>query len=710
MVDKKGETLPVRAFMGILTAIVWTYDILSYPFCYLLTMRERQRQNQIKGEPLNGNPSDPYRDSTHLHGLKTTMYENCYTLDLLFDKAVDQFADLRCLGTRDVLQEEDEKQADGRTFKKVVLGDYKWRTFRDVNEEAENLGKGLLALGMKPKENILIFAETRAEFQIALNACFKFNFPVVTLYATLGEKAIAYGINQTEVTHVITNASLLPKLAAIKKDIPNVTNIIYMEDQLKKIRSTDFDNGVKVHSFSSVIEKGLNTVDTVRAEPHPDDIAVIMYTSGSTGAPKGVLISHGNMVAFLAGASSRIGKYGPEDTCICYLPLAHVLELASELALLAKGVSIGYSSPLTLTDTSSKVKRGCKGDITVLQPTLMLAVPLIVDRIYNGVMDKVQAMAPLQKALFEFACHYKSTQIDRGFSTPIFDRIVFSKLSNLLGGRVRIILCGGAALSATLQRFMHVCFCCPMLQGYGLTETCGGGTIVQPGDHTLGHVGAPLNCCDIKLIDWPEGNYNVADKPNPRGEVLIGGGNITLGYYKNPQKTQEDFLVEKGKRWFKTGDIGEMRPDGTLKIIDRKKDLVKLQTGEYVSLGNVESTLKKCPLVENACVYADGDFTYCVALVIPYRKNLEAMADTMGLSSMDWEDLCHDQSITKEVLKAIQQTAKGDKLQKFEIPTQIKLCSEMWTPDSGLVTDAFKLKRRPLADFYQRDIKKMYGK
>ncbi|XP_071950638.1 long-chain-fatty-acid--CoA ligase 4-like [Antedon mediterranea] len=710
MIEKKADPLTVRLFIGMLTAITWTYDIVSYPLCYLLTYRERRRQAGIKGEPLNGRTSDPYRDSTHLHGLKTTMYDGCHTLDLLFDKAVDQFADMKCLGTRDILQEEDEKQSDGRTFKKVVLGDYKWKTFRDVNDDAENLGKGLLALGMKPKENILIFAETRAEFQIALNACFKFNFPVVTLYATLGEKAIAYGINQTDVTHVITSASLLPKLVAIKKDIPRVTNIIYMEEQLKKTNSADFNNGVKVHSFSSVIEKGANTIDCGPHDPRPDDVAVIMYTSGSTGHPKGVMISHSNMVAFLAGASSRIGKYGPEDTCICYLPLAHVLELASELALIAKGTSIGYSSPLTLTDTSSKVKRGCKGDITVLKPTLMLAVPLIVDRIYNGVMDKVQDMAPLQRALFNFACQYKSTQIERGFHTPLFDRIVFSKLSKLLGGQVRIILCGGAALSATLQRFMHVCFCCPMMQGYGLTETCGGGTIVQPGDHSLGHVGAPLNCCDIKLIDWPEGNYTINDQPNPRGEVLIGGGNITLGYYKNPQKTSEDFIVEKGKRWFKTGDIGEIRPDGTLKIIDRKKDLVKLQTGEYVSLGNVESTLKKCPLVENVCVYADGDFTYCVALVAPYRKNLQALADSMGLSENDWEELCNNENITKEVLKAVQKTAKEDKLQRFETPCRIKLCSEIWTPDTGLVTDAFKLKRRPLAEFYQRDIKKMYGK
>lgn len=226
---------------------------------------------------------------------------------------------------------------------------------------------------------------------------------------------------------------------------------------------------------------------------------------------------------------------------------------------------------------------------------------------------------------------------------------------------------------------------------------------------STGRVGAPLGCCDIRLVNWDEGNYTVRDKPYPRGEVLIGGDNVALGYYKLPDATQRDFFEEDGRRWFRSGDIAEVQGDGCFKIIDRKKDLVKLQVGEYVSLGKVESELKTCPYVDNICVYGDATKQFCVALVVPAMKQLTALAEKMGKGSLGLEGMCDDPEIEKAVLKEIQSHGAACKLAKFEVPGAIRLCKEVWTPDLGLVTAAFKLKRKNIQDHYQSDINRMYA-
>ncbi|PIK55781.1 putative long-chain-fatty-acid--CoA ligase 4-like, partial [Apostichopus japonicus] len=632
------------------------------------------------------------------------------TLDAEFERACRAHHEADCLGTREILSEDEELQANGKKFKKVIMGQYKWKTYRQVFKEVDCFGKGLHQLGVQPRQNILIFSETREEFLISLQACFRYNHPVVTLYATLGEDAIIHGINEAEISLIITSASLLPKLQAVQNSIPNVRTIICMADQLRNSSpKVTFDNGIQVHSFKSVVQSGQNESDDFRICPVPNDLAIIMYTSGSTGKPKGVMISHRNLLSMVAGAVSRISAFGPGDSCVSYLPLAHVLELAVELSVLAFGARIGYSSPLTLTDMSTKVKKGTQGDVTVLKPTLMAAVPLIMERLYKGVMDKVKEGSVAKRILFYFAYDYKLRQLSRGFETPILNRVVFGKLKQALGGEIRVLLSGGASLSSNAQRFMHACFCCPVVQGYGLTETCGGATVGELGDHRTNHVGPPLICNYIRLENWTEGNYRVTDKPNPRGEVVVGGNNITMGYYKNPMLTRSVYRDNNGVREFFTGDIGELQQDGTLKIIDRKKDLIKIQTGEYISLQKVEVALKKSPYIENICIYGDGEFDYVIALVVPYKKAVEEIALKCGIGT-SWEEICASREIERTILLSIQQIGSEAKLQKWEVPKKIKLCKEAWTPDTGLVTDAFKLKRKPLQDYYDISIRRLYGK
>jgi long-chain acyl-CoA synthetase len=216
-------------------------------------------------------------------------------------------------------------------------------------------------------------------------------FLVVTLYATLGEDAVIHGLNETGCEYVLTSHELLPKFRhSILQNSPTVKHLIYMEDPLKTTDTSGFPPGVQVHSFCDIIALGIKSSSKGTSPPSPEDVAIIMYTSGSTGAPKGVLLSQRNVSTAMMSFSDALGPVYPDDIYIAYLPLAHVLELMCESICVLSGIPIGYSTPLTMTDQSSKIKRGCKGDTSVLKPTIMASVPLILDRIYKGIQEKVR--------------------------------------------------------------------------------------------------------------------------------------------------------------------------------------------------------------------------------------------------------------------------------------------------------------------------------
>ncbi|VDO99882.1 unnamed protein product [Soboliphyme baturini] len=409
------------------------------------------------------------------------------------------------------------------------------------------------------------------------------------------------------------------------------------------------------------------------------DVAFIMFSSGTTADPKGIPISHANVIAATAAQSAVIPNVSLDDVYIGYLPLAHILEFDAEFCCLANGVRIGYSSPLTLTDNASKIKRGARGDCAVLNPTLIATVPTVMDRIYKAVIGKLQNSSHLRQAIFEFVYELKRSRLESGYSTPFLNRLIFSHISNILGNRVRLILSGGAPLNPETQRFINICFCCPVGQGYGLTETCGAGTICHSDDLTTGRVGSPLACNDIMLRNWNEGGYMIQNKPHPQGEILISGANVIKGYLAN-SGSAADFIEIDGRTWFCSGDIGEFYSDGCLKIIDRRKDLIKLQHGEYVSVARVETVLLTCPLIDYVCVYGNSLYSYLVAIVVPNQKNLTEFA--------------------KEV---------SNKLLKYEVPQKFYLCKEKWTAEMGLLTDALKLKRKAIENFYKDVLESLYA-
>ncbi|KAJ8983773.1 hypothetical protein NQ317_000333 [Molorchus minor] len=545
----------------------------------------------------------------------TLIREKIDTMVKMFDYCAKSYPNKNCLGTREILAEEDE----------YVMGEYRWKTYSEVNVLATNFGRGLRALGNEPGQNIVIFAETRAEWMIAAHGLFKQNIPLITIYATLGDEAIAHGINETEVTTVITSFDLLPKFKKILALTPRVKTIIYMEDQLKTLENTNgYKEGVDIIKFVDVLKKGAEcTLES--CPPNTNDTAIIMYTSGSTGVPKGVILLHKNLITTL------------KVECVCLLT----------------GVSIGYSGALTMIDSSSKIKKGTKGDASVLHPTCMTSVPVSIlswytFRISKSVQEKVGKGSNVKKVIFKFAYDYKTKWRKRGYSTPLLDRVIFSPVKELMGRKHETGDIGW----------------CP----YYLLRPMNRSTTAYVYDHSRIWSHESTSCACVQ-------DCTLRKLHSAVGEILLGGDNISAGYYKLPDKTEEDFFEADGKRWFKTGDICEVHPDGV--IVRRTWSNYKLRIR---LLGKVEAQLKTCPLIDNICVYGEFSKTFCVALVVPNQQQLNELATKKGIVGKTFEQLCEDPELEKVVVQELADHGKKSKLEKFELPAAIKLV------DGGVVS------------------------
>ncbi|KAH7671182.1 long-chain acyl-CoA synthetase protein [Dioscorea alata] len=690
---------------------------LFVPLIFSVILR-KQKKEKKRGVPVEvgGEPGYAVRNYRFTSPVETPQ-EGVSTIPELFEHSCKLYSDHHLFGSRKLIARETEVSPDGRSFEKLHLGSYDWLSYSQAFEAVCSFASGLVNLGHGKGERVAIFSDTRAEWQIALQGCFRRNITVVTIYASLGEEALCHSLNETEVSTVVCGPKELKKLIDISGQLDTVKRVIYMNDEGVSTELSLAKTKTPWTILSFIEVEKLGRENPVEANlPVASDIAVIMYTSGSTGLPKGVMMTHGNVLSTVSAVMTIVPSIGCKDVYLAYLPLAHVLELAAEAVMVAAGCSIGYGSPLTLTDTSNKIKKGTKGDASVLGPTLMTAVPAILDRVRDGVRKNVDAKGGLAKKLFDIGYSRRLSAINGswfgawGLEKILWDFVVFRKVRAILGGQIRFLLSGGAPLSGDTQRFINVCLGAPIGQGYGLTETCAGGSFSAYDDTSVGRVGAPLPCSFIKLIDWPEGGYLITDSPMPRGEIVIGGPNVTAGYFKNEEKTREVYKVdEKGMRWFYTGDIGRFHSDGCLEIIDRKKDIVKLQHGEYVSLGKVESALIVSPYVDNIMLHADPFHSYCVALVVAAPQAIENWAHSKGITFSDFEELCQKEETVKEVHGSLVKAAKQTRLEKFEIPVRIKLLPQPWTPESGLVTAALKLKREVIRKAYAEDLAKLYA-
>jgi len=360
-------------------------------------------------------------------------------------------------------------------------------------------------------------------------------------------------------------------------------------------------------------------------------VHTICYTSGTTGVPKGVVLTHANLVANAAGIHGY-AEILPSDVYLSYLPLAHIYERVNQLVLLVSGAGIGFygGDVLKIVD-----------DIQALRPTIFASVPRLWNRIYDRVTATIAEAGPVAQGLFNAAFRNRAAMMERGqrphgVLDAAFDRLVFAKIRDRLGGRVRLMITGASPISPAVFNFLRCCFCPDIMEGYGMTESACVITLTQPGDPVSGHVGGPTPAMEVKLADLPEMGYTNADSPYPRGEICVRGPAVFQGYFKDDAQTRE---VLDPDGWLHTGDVGMWIPGGRLRIFDRKKNIFKLAQGEYVAPEKIEQVYQRCPLVAQCFVHGDSLRPNLVAVVVPDPETLVPWAKRQGLPG-DFAALC----------------------------------------------------------------------
>uniref|UniRef100_A0A3Q2CKM1 Long-chain-fatty-acid--CoA ligase n=1 Tax=Cyprinodon variegatus TaxID=28743 RepID=A0A3Q2CKM1_CYPVA len=524
-------------------------------------------------------------------------------------------------------------------------------------------------------------------------ACYTYSMVAVPLYDTLGPEALVFIINQAEISTVLCDNQKKAEALLLNHE-KGQTSVLKMV--------------VLMDSFSpELIERGKKCgVDIVSMEelepPKPEDLCIVCFTSGTTGTSKYTCIHVKAFILIPFFPFSLICVIwpfqtslvpSPEDISISFLPLAHMFERIVQVMVYGAGAKVGFFQGDI---------RLLPDDMKTLQPTVFPVVPRLLNRIY----DKVQsgATTPFKKWLLNFAAEMKYAEVKDGIirKNSIWDKLIFNKVQESLGGRVRIMVTGAAPISPSVLSFLRAVLGCQIFEGYGQTECAAACTFTLPGDATSGHVGVPLPCNLVKLVDVEEMNYFAS---NGEGEVCIKGTNVFKGYLKDPEKTAEA-LDKNG--WLHTGDIGKWLPSGVLKIIDRKKNIFKLAQGEYIAPEKIENVYVRSGLVAQVFVHGDSLQSCLIAIVVPDADTMPGIAKSLGIQG-SIEELCKNTDIKKAIIADMTKLGREAGLKSFEQVKDVHLHPELFTIENGLLTPTLKAKRLELKALFQPQIDKLYA-
>ncbi|KAK7112665.1 long-chain-fatty-acid--CoA ligase 5-like isoform X1 [Littorina saxatilis] len=577
---------------------------------------------------------------------------------------------------------------------------YEWTSYNEVHDRMKAFGSGLFQLGVEPgqKTHVGIFAQNRPEWVIADQTCQMYSMVTVALYDTLGAEAVVFVVNLCDITTVVCDTAARAKLLTDNKaQMTSLRTVVMIEAVTEELKQAASTAGVKILHFTEVENIGKSHLREA-LPPKPSDISTICFTSGTTGDPKGALLTHGNIVADLAAVVNRLSElYGVQatDSHLSYLPLAHMYERLNIVNMMTHGACVGfYSRDIQLLFD----------DLQTLKPNCFPTVP----RLLNKIRDKVLSGAATSKVksfLLQCALSSKLKEVKRSIirKNSFWDKLVFHKIQALIGGNVTYMSTGSAPLSGDVFDFARCAFGCLVFEGYGQTEATAAVTVHNPGDPTPGHVGSPLACNYVKLIDVPEMEYFAKDGI---GEICVKGTNVMVGYYRNPEKTLEAFTDDG---WLRTGDVGFFRKNGTLQIVDRCKHIFKLQQGEYIAPEKIEVIYTRSKYVQQCFVDGDSLKAHCVAVVVPDPDFVLPWAANNG-KEKDIKLLCQDEDLKNTILEDMLATGKKAELKGFEQVLDIALEPEPFSLEDGLLTPTFKNKRPQLRRHFAHRVAAIYAK
>ncbi len=550
-----------------------------------------------------------------------------------------------------------------------------------VLEQVRRTALGLEALGLEPGDRVAILSENRPEWALADWASLCAGITDVPIYDTLPSNQVEYILNDAETRLVFaSNREQLNKVLAVWDEVPALEWAVMFDGEPDDDRVISLAE-LEAKGEEAEAERGAGFRDRALAVK-PDDIATMLYTSGTTGAPKGVLLSHYNIYSNVMAVQTLFDA-DTSDTATSFLPLSHILERMVDYWLFANGVSIAYVHDIDLVADS----------LVEVRPTIAVSTPRLYEKVYDKVMSQTGVKGKLVAWAGRVANRWsdaklagKSPGMGTSIQHGIADRLVFKKIRGRIGGRLRFFISGGAPLAHHVAKFFYGAGVL-ILEGYGLTETSPVTNVNTETEMRLGTVGKPV----------PGTEINIADD----GEILVRGPQIMQGYYNLPEATAEAVDADG---WFHTGDIGEIDGDGYLKITDRKKDLIVTAGGKNIAPQPIENRVKESPFIDEAVMVGDRR-PYAILLLVPNPDKLSEWAGAQGIDKAG-EALLGDEVVAAKMEEESLGNLEG--FARFERPKKIALLDAEFTVEGGELTPTQKVKRRVIEDRYGHVIQGLY--
>lgn len=573
-----------------------------------------------------------------------------------------------------------EKYKLDKALVSKVNGKWVATSTQEYIDKANAISRGLLRLGVKPNDKIAVISMTnRTEWNICDIGILQVGAQNVPIYPTISEDDYEYVLNHSEATYCfVSSKEVLDKVLAIS-------------GKLKKLKDVfSFDDLPNCENWSTVLEKGKDTsnqdeVEKRKAAVNPGDLATLIYTSGTTGRPKGVMLSHNNIVSNVIASKERV-PFETGASALSFLPACHIFERMILYLYQYCGIQIYFAEGLDkISDNLKEVK-----------PEVMTVVPRLLEKVYDSIIAKGTALEGVKKKLFFWAVELGLKYKPYGANGWWYDKklglarkLIFSKWKEGLGGNLTTMVSGSAALQQRLSRIFGAAGI-PVMEGYGLTETSPVISVNQEenGGWKIGYVGRVINDVEVKIAD--------------DGEILCKGPNVMMGYYKDEKKTAE--VLKNG--YFHTGDIGEIDSDGFLRITDRKKEMFKTSGGKYVAPQLLENKFKQSRFIDQIMVVGEGE-KMPAALIQPNFEFLYAWAEKNKIAVGENSDIVINQKVIDRFQKEVDAANKD--FAKWETIKQFRLTPDVWSVDDGHLTPTMKLRRKIVKGKYMDLYNDIYG-
>lgn len=605
-------------------------------------------------------PSNSYSASTESHA-SVQLIDGFNNLIEMQEKAVEVYKERKIFGVKKNNQ-------------------YQWMNYGEFGSAVNHLRSGLATLDLQKGDRVAIIADNSPQWAISCYASLGLGGVFVPMYTDQNPEDWRYTLEDSKAKMLfVTDRAILEKVLTFSSELEHLEHIILMNGE---------DDPNAVH-LNDLMENG-KTAAVPSVHVDPEDLMGLVYTSGTTGNPKGVMLTHKNITSTLQGLPQAIEI--TDEKSLSFLPWAHIFGQLGELhALLFLGNSTGFAEN----------KKTIVSNIGEVQPTILFSVPVVFNRLYDKVNAEV-AKSFLKKKLYKNWQKYSDRQrknVQNGFFSKVFAKVFAKKIKSKFGGKLKYAVSGGAKLDKTVGQFMSD-LGITVLEGYGMSETSGIISLNTLKENKLGSVGKAFPGVEIR-IDLVNSPY----KEKNEGEIIVCGPNIMKGYYNLEEKTKET-LTEEG--CLKTGDVGKLDDDGYLFITGRVKDIYKLKNGKYVVPGVFEAEAKLHPFVSNAYLYGqDQDYNIAILSADMQQIREAAKSEKINLSSLSDEEVLKNKKVL-EFLKEAAEDIKKNVKKPFYQPKKVRFVAEEWNQENGLLTPTMKVKRPVIYRHYQELIESMY--